>query len=366
MADALRLSLGLPFSSQGAGAGTLITTPMNASTVSIAWAFQAETANAITWGGFRRNASAGTPPTYRLSLQGADASGNPDGTIKASGNCFATFTGGSLVTGFNRINMGASYTPTRGEKLCWVLEYSSGTIDGSNNITVSTSSLSNAGRSGKFPAISTGASGVYTRVNAAPLFGYGTSTSTEVYGWPLGNAATQTINSGATAEAGMRFSLPSGWGSTYKVAGVRFSMGTTIVAKTITAKLYTGGGASDTTVLQDVDLDTDLYITTAGWQEWWFDETTLSALNFGDTYRVAISTPDASNQIINGMTVTSADDMNAFQLGANFYLTTRSGGNWTDTTTTRLFGELILADITKPSGGGGGSVLRSSIISGVR
>lgn len=343
MADALRLPVGLPFT-----AGIALSTSnlnLNASTVSYAVTFRSETTDPITRLGVRRGSVTGTPPTYKISLQGVNASGDPDGSIKASGNASNSFLGASLTNvAFNWLTLTSSYTPSRGELLAIVVEYVSGTVDASNFLAASTNSSGANVRLNEFPHYSTGASGVYTRTNNTPIFGYGTATT--AYGWPVNTYATTTINN---SEAGALFSLPSGWGSTFKVAGVRFFVSTIIVGKTLTANLYRGGGVSDTSVLQSVDMDTDLLAATnGGFLDCIFDEATLSTLLFGSPYRVSLSTADASNQILRHITVTDAADMAALQMGAQFTLSTRSGGDWTDTNTSRLLCELILADISAP------------------
>lgn len=343
MADALLLPMGMPFTSGIAlGNGTI---NLNASTVSYAVTFRSLTTAAITRLGIRRSSVVGTPPTYKISLQGVNSSGDPDGVIKASGNAMATFLGASLAAGWNWLSLTSSYTPSRGELLSIVVEYSSGTVDGSNFLVPVSNAPGANVRLQEFPAYSTGASGVYTRTQNNPIYGYGTSTT--AYGWPLNSQSTTTINS---SEAGALFTLPSGWGSTFKVAAARFFMSTIVVGKTMTATLYNGGEVGDTTPLQTVDIDTDLLNTTGGFLDCVFDEATLSTLNFGSAYRIALSTADASNQIIRNITTAVADDMAAWQLGGQFNLSTRAGGNWTDTPTSRLLCELILADIT---GGGG-------------
>ncbi|VTR96995.1 unnamed protein product [Gemmata massiliana] len=334
-----------------AGIGTASSASMNAATASAAWFFQSETTDPIVALAIRRTSGPGVVPTYRISLQGVDASGNPDGTIKASGNASNTFAGGT--TTLNQVTwltLTSSYALGLGEKLCIVLEYSSGTIDGSNNMLVVGTCTSGTGGPTKYPNAATGASGVYTRSAGTPFYGYRTATKT--YGTPINGALTQNINSGATAEAGAKFSVFSGASGTYTIKRARFCFATTVAAKTLTCTLYQGGGAGDTTALASVDLDTDSIVNpSTAMLDFVFDDSPLPALNFGDTYRVAVSTPDASNETMVGFIVTSASDMQGLAWGQNFTLSTRAGGNWTDTGTSRLFCEVILGDITFASGG---------------
>src|SRR5262245_6559267 len=76
--------------------------------------------------GFRYGTRTGTPPTYRISLQGVDGSGLPDGTIKGGGSpASATFTppaDTSWNSTWQWINLSNTYTTAnRGEKLATVI-----------------------------------------------------------------------------------------------------------------------------------------------------------------------------------------------------------------------------------------------------
>jgi len=291
-----------------------------------------------------------------MSLQGVDASGNPDGVIKGGGTPVSkTFTPSGSGT-FQKIQFDNFYSVARGEMLALVMDYSSGTIDTSNFASMSSRMVTSLT---DFPYAITNDAGSRSRVGQIPCFGVASGST--VYGFPVENAAVQIINSGAVAEAGAKFTLPSGWASTYRVVGAKIWMGTLIAAKALTLTLYDGGGAGDTTPLQSVAWDSDrtAAVTGADTSIIYFDESALSTLTFGNTYRIALSTADASNQTIQGFSVAAAADMEAFQMGQNFTLSTRTGGNWTDTATSRLFMEIILADLTKPtfSGGGGGHII---------
>src|SRR5690348_1508558 len=64
----------------------------------------------ITQVALRQASRTGTSPTYRISLQGLDGSGNNDGTIKSSGNAFVDYApvvgnDGKIVW----LTLGASY-----------------------------------------------------------------------------------------------------------------------------------------------------------------------------------------------------------------------------------------------------------------
>jgi len=69
-----------------------------------------------------------SPPAYKFTLQGVDASGDPDGSVKAT---TAEFTPtGSTTEAHSFV---ASYSASQGELLAGVWEYSSGTIGASND-----------------------------------------------------------------------------------------------------------------------------------------------------------------------------------------------------------------------------------------
>lgn len=80
-------------------------------------------------------AIAGTSPTYRVVLEGYNATGGiPDGTDLGGGSpTLVTFQ--PVSTGLHHLALTNGFTPNAGDHLAAVLEYDSGTIDGSNNAT---------------------------------------------------------------------------------------------------------------------------------------------------------------------------------------------------------------------------------------
>src|SRR5690349_17324025 len=113
MSSALLASFGWPLRFPSASL-SLVTFALDASNDALEIIFQAREAITISRLWFRHTAITGTSPVYQISLQGVDASGNPDGTIKASGNAKATFT---PTAGNNNVgqwaNLTSSYTCTR-------------------------------------------------------------------------------------------------------------------------------------------------------------------------------------------------------------------------------------------------------------
>lgn len=360
MSDALYLPLGSPYQIVTLGGGTFA---LNGTTDAVEFIFQAVAAATITRLGFRVGTRTGTPPTYRISLQGVNASGNPDGTIKGGGTpASATFTPPASTAWNNSwqwVTLDNAYTCARGEYLAIVIDYSSGTIDGSNNITFATHCDSTSVFA-LFPFAIQNDAGVRTRRTGQPYFGYGSAS--KAYGNVYRSGGNNSISS--AGEVAAKFTLPADWGDTFQVLGAHVLCAPISAGKTISMTLYEGGGAANTTVMQSVDWDTDFTSTTAtGILTLYFDEATLSTLTFGSAYRLSFRTSDANIQLISAVTVNSAADWDASALGRQFSLSTRSGGNWTDNALNRLLVNLILADWTKPAGAGARLVGPSALVS---
>lgn len=352
MADAQ--GIWIPIGPRGGGTPSISNVfTFDANTDALEFVFQAREAATITrlgvlWG----TASGGTgfTPNYKISLQGIGTTGNPDGTIKGGGSpaskVFSPVPLGWSDNTWHWLTLDNSYACSRGEFLSVVVAYDSDNgghgpgTDGSSATFIQHQAyaallgfpytiLNNAGSRSKatgFP----------------PSFGYASASKT--YGFPGQSVYAGSI--AAASEVGVKFTLSSSWGSTFKVAGAR-PQALTNAAQSITMRLYNGGGASDTTVLQDATFDTDFsQIAAFGrFREWLFDEATLSTLKFGNTYRLSfIST--GGTQTLQGIAVAAVGDNDAFPLGQNACGTFRNAGDWTDTTTDRPICDLLIDDIT--------------------
>lgn len=354
MADAKRLSVGLPFPAPTSQAFSNYA--LDANNDAIGFIFSAPQAMTITRLGVRIATVTGTSPTYRISLQGVSATtGAPDGTVRGGGSpASVTFQPTASQNGtFQWYTLTNAYTCVRGELLAVVVDYSTGTVNASNNTSFG-SYLSNA-TPRLIPYSSHNVAGTWSKqLNGLALFAYGSASA--AFGVPVQASYSATINSGTTPdEIATRFTLPAEWGSTFQVVGARF-MSVPTAGHTIRMQLYEG-----TTVLQNVTLDTDQmsFGSVARMPDGFFDEATLSVLNFGTEYRVGVRPDSATNQIYYGVNVATAADGQAFELGENFTLSQRTDdGAWTDTDTTRPFFELILADWTEPQPGVGPGILR--------
>lgn len=360
MADALKMRWGGPVAMGLTGALAGVT--LNQSTDAAEFIFQVPEAVTITKIGMRQSSITGTPPDYKLSLQGVDASGNPDGTIKGGGSpASVTITPGAGDTGaFAWKTLDNSYAASRGEFLAIVFAYTgSKTIDSSNRVSWSL----NVGtlERNNFPYATFNDNGSRTRYETS-IFGY--ASASKAYGFPAKDCSTLAYNSGSSPnEYAMAFNIPTTFCATYTVVGVRFPI-LPGASTTLDAKLYSGTGAGDTTVLQSVTFDSDVVQAAATMKvvELYFDESTLSTLNAGSGYRLSIVPGSATNQTLVYVDVSAVADWDAMPYGQQVWTSTRAGGNWTDVTTRRLVMELILADVTQAAGGGGGPLVGPSAL----
>lgn len=352
-----RYAIGAPLKPHSAPSFTLFT--LDASTDALEYIFQAQEDATITRVGFRQGTLTGTAPTFRVSLQGVDGSGNPDGAILSSGNAYGDYTpGGGSNSTWQWVTLTNSVAVTRGQVLALVIKQQSGTIDGSNNCSF-TSHLLGVERQQvqNFPYSIQNNAGSRTRQSSPPIFGYGSAST--AYGFPMEATNSFTVQSTATPdEFAIYFTLPSGYGNTFSVLGVEFAVLFSTAAKTARLTLYDTDG---TTPLQSVDFDTDLTtnVGATGVATVFFDESALATLNFGSAYRLSFTIIDATGSyFIRYLEVDAAADWDAYPGGQNFAVSTQTnGGGWTDNAVRRIVANLIVADWTEPAGGSAGGYI---------
>jgi hypothetical protein len=331
---------------------------LDANTDGAAWMFKAADDITITRVGFLTTAEAGASTTWTVGLQALDpATGLATGTYLGGGSpASVNFTQANTAANtFNWFTLDNSYACTAGEDLAIVITYSSGTINGANNITVCTVGACAPATSTPYAATNT--AGTWAKVVTAPAcFGYASSTTT--YGMPQQSTLAIAFNSGSSPNSrGMSFNLPSGWGSTYQVAGlsVLFTLPAAAATDSVIVKIL---DTDVTTVLQSVtvDLENTAAANVTRLLTIYFDEATLSTLNFGSTYYLLFEPQTTNNITLRGLTVSgTAADWDAWPGGQNFAYGTWAANVFTPTATARLSCDLILADWTEPTGGGGGS-----------
>ncbi len=122
-------------------------TTINGSGIAVAWVVQAEAAGSLSKFRFRYGTRTGTPPTLVATIEGLDASGNPNGTDAGGGSPTAvTFTPPASTAWDNsirEITFTNPLTVAAGDFVCITIRYSSGTVDASNNSSL-TRGYSNA------------------------------------------------------------------------------------------------------------------------------------------------------------------------------------------------------------------------------
>ena len=325
---------------------------VNSATDAVEYVFQCREACAIDTLCVRLGTANGTPPQYQLSLQGvAAATGRADGSIKSSGNAKGTFTPSGSDDGTVKcVTVTSNYSCSRGEFLAIV---GAGTgspsnPDGSNYETFTTSN--NNWPNQAVPHGFSVDSGVATSFAGPAPFGY--KCGSAVYGNPVETVATRDFGLDSSFdEWGNYFVVPSGSCTTFKVGGFRFTGYMDLAGSSSIVSLYSG-----TTALQNLTIDGD-YWHSAGSNNGaplFFDEASLSTLNCGTAYRIAIA-PQSNGGTKQGLgyfSTRAAGDMDAFPLGVNYYASKRvDGGAWTDVTTERMYIEPIIQDMTATSGG---------------
>lgn len=282
----------------------------------------------------------GTPPTYSYNLQSIAANGTPSGTVLgATNNALATHAPTAVSNdSFHELTLGESVSFSAGEKFAIVIEYSSGTINGSNlaNYRHGFSNLSTSYEFGTGYALTNAASwSKQTASLPTVLFGDGTNW----YGNPLsGVRTTRSFNTGTSpSEYGLKFTAPA-FGSlgSYRIRGIRLGLALAVTSNTTTVNLnlYAGGGASDTTVSKTTSIDTDCFLSPTSFSPKNLLFTgTAPTLTVGNTYRISFTSGSTASHSIYTLPLTSASHVTALGWGSTFCRTDRAGGNWTDTDT---------------------------------
>lgn len=334
-----------------AGAATFYTHILDAVNDGVAFPFDARTANAITHLGFRYGVRTGAPPAYIIGLEGISATtGWPDGTYKVNGgNCSAIFTPPNDTSWdgtWQWVALANSYTPTLSERLMLTIR-ASGTPDGSNYSTFTTS-LDLYLQIYPYRSHLTGGTWV-NQTTGSPVFGV--RTASERYGRILPNYYSTRTASTVGHRVAMLVNVPGGAGDTYKVGGFRALASIANAAgKAPLAKIWSASGA-----LASKTMDTDQVGRAASslnaTVECIFD--TSVTLNCGTDYYFGFEVADAANGgiALQGTKFASADDKATDDGGAICSLATHTGA-WSVDSTVRPWMELILDDITEPSGGG--------------
>lgn len=366
MADALKARMTLFKYLHADAAPSFTSFTIDGTTDECGIAFQVEKAMTITQVGIRINTITGTPGELTISLNSLTGTdGFPSATILggvspasvAIASPSATFTAGQIYWA----TLDNAYAATAGEMMAIKADPTAGTWDGSNSIAVTVAVAGFGARQGTPYAVQAPA-GVYARVAGYPVYGIRSSSDTQ--GCPMETLNATTMDSATNPnQAGFAFTLPSGWGDTYKLRGFFMLMSKQAAAnQTFDVVLYSSDGITE---LQTMTYDSEYYGTgtvnsTYRTCEFFFDETTLSTLSHGTKYYGFIRPNTAAGDItFNDFSVRQASDMQAFPLGESCFFATKvdTATAPSETTTRRPYVGLIFDDITEPSGGAGGMIV---------
>lgn len=335
---------------------TVGNTTLSGSTLVLGWAFFAESTDAITKVRFRYGARTGTPPTYVITLESLDASGNPDGVDLGGGSPTATTFTPPASTAWDgtirEITLTNSYTPSAANQVIAVtIRHSGGSVDASNCSSFTRGFTSFIAANAGFPRV--------LRYNGAAW----ATGETEypccafVHGSTVTGAVILSAYTTATAatsghRTGMFFTIPSGVATSVRVSGMMVTGRAGASASSGKYAIWNNAG----TVLASTTIDTDWHVspTTTATRRIVFDAPVDLAV--GTKYFCGVESA-GSTVSINGLNVQTSDEMQQFPNGANQGLATFNGLAWTETATTYPLIELLFSDVTAPSGGGGAIIL---------
>lgn len=316
--------------------------------------FLSETNAAITHVWFRYGLRTGTPPTFRIGLQGVTSGGLPDGTYLGGGSpASATFTppASTAWDGTGQwIALDNAYTPSYGQAFARVIEYASGTIDGSNNssFTRGYSAGPQSGNGFPYSTVDTSGSWAKSGTGILPVFGY--RTSDKRFGTIFTGQYTTLTAATNGHRSAMHFTLPAEWGDTFALAGIRVYGWVPAAGNSVKWAVW---DASSELAAVTQDADHAYQSGATNMLSLYF--TTRPTLSFGTKYYIGAEVASSVAVGVRGWQLQESDDRLAHGLGTNRGLATYNGSSWTDDDTVVPQVALILSDVTEPSGGGGGA-----------
>ncbi len=349
MADPLgAIKYGVLFPDAGGGNFNFVASTISSSTSKAETVFRARESATITHWGYRCNAITGTSPLIKCGFQGVGTDGNPDGTYLGGGSpasaVFAPSALGHTAANWYWITLDNPIAVNAGDRISWVAEYDSGTVDGSNNIAIS--STISTGSLYRFPFAIVNASGTRTRQAGLPVYGY--KSSSKSYGNPMKTSSGNTSFSSASNpnEYALAFQIPTTFGTTFTIRSFCVDAGLT-VGHTVRFSLYSG---TNTTPIIFTDLDTDLNSSSSSGTYMVSFTGVLPTLQTNTIYRLSMAPQDSTSQSIKTITQDTSADWTAYPGSTTCWLSTRNGGSWTDDLTRRPVFSVILSDLVTPVG----------------
>jgi hypothetical protein len=296
-----------------------------------------------------RTATVTEEDVLKISLQGVNSSGVPNGTILGAGNAgytTATFTDANDNTWLGPYQLGVDVAVTQGQFISIVLEWNS-YADGNLNIAKVQPPVANTLLYNMYGVTDITASpGTWAKLTTGYIYCVALEYDDGTYAMPnmgAGAQATLTLNTGTTPdEAGNYVSYPF----PFQAVGI-WVVGDFDYDVTLSLQ------ASDGTVLANCTLEADYRASTgAGVHFVFFDSDPASAVTIAKNtnYRVVVSPTGADSTSLRYFIVPEAAAMDAFDLGTNCVYTARTdAGAWAQTDTQRVLVGLIgnqLASVT--------------------
>jgi hypothetical protein len=351
MADAQKLRI--PLGIQCSSVPSFTTLGLNDTSKKVAGVFQvpggAATRTLTRAGCMVGNAILGTSPAYRISLQSL-SSNVPSGTVLGGGTPASKVFTPTTANKALLHTLDNAYVANAGDWIAVVVDYSSGTVDGSNHarFNYETSVAHDWGHMPYGYDYQTS----WTRRGLGP---FALGTSTELWGNLVDAYGDATYSSSSSPnERGCAFTMPD-WLDEAELEYFEWhpaSVPSSTAQWVIT--IYEGRGAADKTVLHTETIDsTHVFGNRRNWT--YFTGSSLPVLVGGQDYRIAIKSADTLSINQRRAICTDTDLLPLHALTGNATWTTRtSTGDWTDVNTEIPLYALGLKTVTPATGGGGG------------
>lgn len=338
-----------------AGAGAVSTRAMNGSGLKTAWIFQPPADITVDTVGIVCSGITGTSPSYKIGLQLLTSAGVPDGTYLSSGNAMHVQ---QLASGWNAITLDATASLTRGVPYALVVEYDSGTINGSNLATLRYGFSSFYPTGIPYAATHNGAS--WSKDTGTQAMFYGLGASGVWYERPTLTTSNVLVNT-ANHRSALKFTLPSGSGTTFQVLGLR-AMTRPCISSTSAYRFGIWNAAGTELQGCDLDMDHDGQAGNAFFLRKLLFAGALATLNYGTTYYIGFGRTGGVQTGFDTVSFNASAQRDAVNNGITG-MATWDTSTWSDNNTNLpIVADLILADMTATSGGG---INRAALASGL-
>ena len=298
----------------------------------------------------------------KISLQGVNSSGLPDGTIKGTGNAgyvVATINDSDDNIWAGPFQLGVDVAVTQGETISLVVEWSSYT-DGSLVIPLASPFLD------KYNCYQV------TDLTATPGTWRKATTSHQCIALEYDDGTYMVGNIGAIYSRRGTVNVnttPDEYGNLFQMPFPCRAIGFWIYADPDYDAVLTLYDASSN-ILANATIEADYrYATSESYFEVFFDSDPAANVTLAkDTdYRMVVASTSSKNISFKDLSVPEAAAMKVMDLGTSCYMTYRTdGGTWTESTTRRVCMGLILDQLDNGVGSGGGLLTHPGMAGGCR